>query len=97
VARASVHAAGVILDDPEIDDVERVLAGARVLAARVAEQNAHTFIQSHGGIGFTWEFDAHLWLKRAWALMHAFGSTDDAAETVAERLAAAAATSASPA
>jgi acyl-CoA dehydrogenase len=19
----------------------------------------------HGGIGFTWEFDAHIWLKRA--------------------------------
>jgi alkylation response protein AidB-like acyl-CoA dehydrogenase len=29
-------------------------------------------IQLHGGIGFTWEHDAHLYFKRAWttALLH---------------------------
>ena len=34
-----------------------------------AEQN----IQLHGGIGFTWEHDAHLYLKRAVALAAVFG------------------------
>jgi hypothetical protein len=35
-------------------------------------------------MGFTWEVDAHLFLKRAWILETQFGSIDDAAETVAQ-------------
>ena len=34
-------------------------------------------MQIHGGMGYTWEVDAHLFLKRAWALAPAWG---DAAE-----------------
>ena len=33
-----------------------------------ADQNAQLNIQVHGGIGFTWEHDAHLYLRRATAL-----------------------------
>jgi alkylation response protein AidB-like acyl-CoA dehydrogenase len=86
IARASLHAAGVVVDDPEIADVDRAVAGARVLTAQAATTNASTCIQVHGGIGFTWEFDAHLFLKRAWALSGAFGSADQAADIVARRL-----------
>jgi alkylation response protein AidB-like acyl-CoA dehydrogenase len=32
-------------------------------------------VQCFGGIGFTWEFDAHLYLKRARLNQHLFGST----------------------
>jgi hypothetical protein len=35
-------------------------------------------------MGFTWEVDAHLFLKRAWILETQFGSIDDAAEAVAQ-------------
>ena len=31
-------------------------------------------LQVHGGIGFTWEHDLHLWLKRGKALAHQYGS-----------------------
>ena len=31
-------------------------------------------IQIHGGIGYTWEHDAHLYLKRAKSSEHLFGS-----------------------
>ena len=31
-------------------------------------------LQCHGGIGFTWEHDLHLWLKRGKALANAYGS-----------------------
>ena len=31
-------------------------------------------VQAHGGIGFTWEHDAHLWLKRALLDRALFGS-----------------------
>jgi alkylation response protein AidB-like acyl-CoA dehydrogenase len=40
-------------------------AAAKAHAARVFEEAAGTLIQVHGGIGFTWEHDAHLYWRRA--------------------------------
>jgi alkylation response protein AidB-like acyl-CoA dehydrogenase len=38
-------------------------------------QEANTeSLQCHGGIGFTWEHDLHLWLKRGKALEGTYGS-----------------------
>jgi alkylation response protein AidB-like acyl-CoA dehydrogenase len=45
-------------------------ADAEALANRAA-------LQFHAGIGFTWEHDLHLWLKRGKALEQAFGSAAD--------------------
>jgi alkylation response protein AidB-like acyl-CoA dehydrogenase len=84
VARSSVWAAGVTVDEPEIGSIDRAVAGARLTAARAATENAKTCVQVHGGMGFTWEVDAHLFLKRAWVLETQFGSIDDAAEIVAD-------------
>lgn len=39
-------------------------------------------IQVHGGIGFTWEHDAHLYFRRAMSLIALFGSIEDAREDV---------------
>lgn len=41
--------------------------------------------QVHGGMGFTWEVDVHLYLKRALLLETSYTSTD-AAETVVDSL-----------
>jgi alkylation response protein AidB-like acyl-CoA dehydrogenase len=86
VARSAVWAAGVTLDEPEAGDADRAVAGARLLAARAGADNAKTCVQVHGGMGFTWEVDAHLYMKRAWVLETMFGSADDAAEAVAATL-----------
>jgi alkylation response protein AidB-like acyl-CoA dehydrogenase len=43
-------------------------AMAAVLALEAADLCANLNIQVHGGIGFTWEHDAHLFLRRASAL-----------------------------
>jgi alkylation response protein AidB-like acyl-CoA dehydrogenase len=88
VARAAVYAAAVTADTPEVGDVERAVAAGRTLAGRAAHDNAKACVQVHGGIGFTWEADPHLFLKRS--LLHdtQFGSVDEAAETVAQRLVA---------
>ncbi len=43
-------------------------------------------IQVHGGIGFTWEHDAHLHYRRSWANETLLGSTDQHYLTIAERL-----------
>jgi alkylation response protein AidB-like acyl-CoA dehydrogenase len=47
--------------------------------AKVAASNAEAIanaeaLQCHGGIGFTWEHDLHIWLKRGLSLRPAFGT-----------------------
>jgi len=41
---------------------------AATLALAAADENANLNTQVHGGIGFTWEHDAHLYLRRATAI-----------------------------
>jgi alkylation response protein AidB-like acyl-CoA dehydrogenase len=86
VARTAVHAAAVTLDDPEVGDVDRAIRGAKLLAGEAALKNAKTSVQVHGGMGFTWEVDAHLYLKRAWLANTAFGTPDECADALAGSL-----------
>ena len=86
VARASMHAAACTLDDPDVGDVARAVAGAKMLAGEAAITNGKTATQVHGGMGFTWEVDVHLYLKRAWVLDTVLGSVDDHADAVAATL-----------
>jgi 3-oxochol-4-en-24-oyl-CoA dehydrogenase len=50
------------------DQLSLTAAMAATLAVPAADQNAQLNIQVHGGIGFTWEHDAHLYLRRAAAI-----------------------------
>ena len=86
VARMAVYAAAVHLDDPSLGDVDRAVAAAKLTAGHAAVTNGTTCVQVHGGMGYTWEVDAHLYLKRAWVLDTAFGSSDAHADAVAARL-----------
>lgn len=86
VARGAVYAAGVTLDDPSVGSVERAVGSAKLTAAEAALGNTKTSVQIHGGMGYTWEVDAHLHLKRAYALEPQFGSRDEWAERIAELL-----------
>jgi alkylation response protein AidB-like acyl-CoA dehydrogenase len=63
-------------------------AVAATVALAGFQRNAQRNIQVHGGIGFTWEHDAHLYLRRAVTLVALFGPESAAQEDVA-RLAAA--------
>jgi alkylation response protein AidB-like acyl-CoA dehydrogenase len=45
--------------------------------------NARSLVQIHGGMGFAWEADPHLYLKRAWVLDHQFGSAASHARRLA--------------
>ncbi len=42
-------------------------------AAEVATLAARTALQCHGAIGYSYEYDLHLWMKRAWALAGTWG------------------------
>jgi alkylation response protein AidB-like acyl-CoA dehydrogenase len=83
VARTAVHAAAVTLDDPEVGSAGRAVAGAKLLAGEAALKNGKTAVQVYGGMGFTWEVDMHLYLKRAWVLETVFGTPEETADTVA--------------
>jgi alkylation response protein AidB-like acyl-CoA dehydrogenase len=84
LARAAVNAAGVEVD--EGDDAGRAVDAARIVASRAADGATRACIQVHGGIGFTWELDAHLYLKRALVLDVGVGSPDEAVESLAASL-----------
>ena len=86
LARGAVYAAGVTLDDPAVGSVERAVASAKVTAGEAALANAKTCIQVHGGMGYTWEVDAHLLLKRAYVLEAAFGTRDHWSDALADLL-----------
>ena len=65
------------------DEFDLVAAMAAQLAFGPAVHSAQMSIQVHGGIGFTWEHDAHLFLRRALVLNAVLGSPDDAEDVTA--------------
>jgi alkylation response protein AidB-like acyl-CoA dehydrogenase len=96
VARAALHAAACLVDQPDVaaheaestgrspdDMMARAVLGAKVLADEAALANARTAIQVHGGMGFTWEVPLHLHLKRARVLSTNFHSPADASAALA--------------
>jgi alkylation response protein AidB-like acyl-CoA dehydrogenase len=62
-----------VLVDAERPDAQFHAASAYVFAVNAARVSAADNIQIHGGIGFSWEQDSHLYLKRAFLLEHLFG------------------------
>src|SRR5215467_10113296 len=65
------------------DQLSYTAAIAAALAVPAAVTNASLNIQVHGGIGFTWEHDAHLYLRRA-AAIAAVVDTEQAAIDVTD-------------
>ena len=73
-ARSAVLAAGWTADH---DDAGLPFAAsvAKASAADAGWRVAASSLQVHGGIGFTWEHDLHLFLRRAEASSHLLGAT----------------------
>jgi len=57
-------------------DTKVAVALAKAYCSEVAVNAAQECVQMHGGIGFTWEHTAHLYLKRAKADSIGFGTPD---------------------
>ncbi|MFJ4784420.1 acyl-CoA dehydrogenase family protein [Streptomyces sp. NPDC088794] len=81
VARAAVYAAAVTADRTDI-------AAARLLADEAAVRGARDCLQVHGGMGFTWESEVHLHLKRAWVREQRGGGGAECEELLAAELVA---------
>jgi alkylation response protein AidB-like acyl-CoA dehydrogenase len=74
-------------DSEDEDQFRLAAASAAALAFPAYARNAELNIQVHGGIGFTWEHDAHLHLRRALVTTALLGG-DVPARDVFERTAA---------
>jgi alkylation response protein AidB-like acyl-CoA dehydrogenase len=71
-ARPAVYRAAARLDCNDAS-MARFAAHAKLAAGDAAIHAAEAAIQVHGGIGYTFEADLHLWMKRAWALTGLWG------------------------
>ncbi len=67
-------------------EVDLEIAALGALATEVAFHAAEEAIQLHGGVGNTWEYDLHLYLRRAQASAQVFGSATRKLESVAAAL-----------
>jgi alkylation response protein AidB-like acyl-CoA dehydrogenase len=56
-------------------DLPEAAAGARISATDAFHNASKENIQTHGGMGFTWELDCHLYYRRSKALSLALGAT----------------------
>jgi alkylation response protein AidB-like acyl-CoA dehydrogenase len=74
--RASVESAAALLDAGASAELRQaVVSRAKVRAADAAMLVTRQAIQLHGAIGYTDEFDVGLYLRKAMALAHQYGST----------------------
>jgi alkylation response protein AidB-like acyl-CoA dehydrogenase len=96
-ARVAVRAAAVALDaaDAAASAADRAeataeaaaeAAGAKLSADEAAVRGARDCLQVHGGMGFTWEADVHLLVKRAWVWQRSFAGLEECAEALSRRL-----------
>jgi acyl-CoA dehydrogenase len=69
-------------------DLGWVAAVAKAYGSETASAVTAETIQIHGGIGFTWEHDAHLFFKRALAGEPMLGTSDELYDQVAAHVAA---------
>ena len=53
----------------------RDVSMAKAFASDAAYRATRSSMQVHGAIGYTWEADLQLWMKKAWALQRAWGDT----------------------
>lgn len=68
------------------DDAPIAVAMAKAAAGECRRLLTRDALQLHGGIGFTWEHDLHLWLKRATAAAFVLGDVEAQRAELAELL-----------
>jgi alkylation response protein AidB-like acyl-CoA dehydrogenase len=85
-ARSAAYYAGWAADHGDADEAAETAACAASFCSDAVSHCAAETIQVHGGIGFTWEHDAHLYFKRARAGRTLLGTPAHHREQIARRL-----------
>jgi len=83
---AARHAGRLVSADATDPDALHAAHVAKAAAGRAHRLINRDALQLHGGIGFTWEHDLHLWLKRGNALAASFGDDTGHRAMLAVRL-----------
>jgi alkylation response protein AidB-like acyl-CoA dehydrogenase len=78
---AALYAAHAV--DVGLDDAPLAVSVAKAKASDVALASTAAMIQYHGGIGYTWEHEAHFFYKRAKRLAGQYGTADAHRERIA--------------
>ncbi len=87
-AHAAVYYAAWALE-AGAEDASVAASVCKSYVSEAARKVCGDAIQNHGGIGFTWEYDLHLYVKRAKALEPMFGDAEHHRELIARHVAAA--------
>jgi alkylation response protein AidB-like acyl-CoA dehydrogenase len=82
---ATYYAAWAI--DASDEDAAMAASVTKAYVGDAARKVCGDAIQVHGGIGFTWEYDLHLYVKRAKALEAMYGDADHHRELIVRLLA----------
>ena len=64
----------------------RDVSHAKLAACEAANLAAKNSIQVHGAMGYTWEVDLHIFMKKAWALANTWGDAGFHKARVAEHI-----------
>ena len=73
--------------DADAEDLALAASVAKAYVSDAARKVCGDAIQVHGGIGFTWEYDLHLYFKRAKTLEASWGDADYHRELIVRQLA----------
>jgi hypothetical protein len=82
-ATSAVQYASMTVDAGD-DDRHRATHVAKAAAGAAATRAAKDGIQIHGGIGYTWEHDLHLFIRRAYGSEHWMGTRSQHLDELAE-------------
>jgi alkylation response protein AidB-like acyl-CoA dehydrogenase len=85
-SHAAVYYAAWALD-AGAEDAETAASIAKAYVGDAARKVCGEAIQVHGGIGFTWEFDLHMYFKRAKALEAQYGDAEYHRELILDAVA----------
>ena len=75
-ARSMAIFAASVADEPQSDERRRVIAAAKNVISRSAQFISEKGVQSHGGIGMTWEYNFAHYAKRLVMINHQLGDDD---------------------
>ncbi len=84
-AKAPVHRAAYALAHGQ-DVASQAVSHAKLVACEAANLAARNGHQVHGAMGYTWEVDLHIFMKKAWALANSWGDAGFHKARVAERI-----------
>lgn len=84
MAKSAAYYATAAADD-DAENLAPAVSLAKAAAADAYMQAAITTVQMHGGIGFTWDNDTHLWFKRAKSSEVFLGTANEHRERLIEQ------------